>query len=582
MNSAAKYKILFTNSILGGQTFSGLEPRTIVISIQSEKWNDFGHNIRFDMMVKNRYLEVYPSKIFLAFKKVKLDEIVDEGNEQREVDSTNSQSRREIQVVNSMEVRDHLVGLTNESTFTELKNFEIAFSMLPSLKSYRELVKYHGVSEANLILKSLSDLVRAKEFSPNSKLPEKARATDVFATAFMRNSESFFAYYSAGSILRGLERESFSKISQNLKLNYKLAMFENRHEIDLMFEHSSVIPRRVNVIIGKNGLGKSMALRGIANSLLKMKGSIDAKLIDEKSENETKRPLINRLLVLGTPGETDNTFPNPKSKDLRIEYKRISISRTKGKLVEGPGETLAFLLRDDEELKGRTRFEIFYDSAKEFLPLNNIYFELGNGFSEEIPALMSINDFLKPMNEQKKLRVNSMLRENTNPQHKIAGKLYPLSSGQLSYLKLSLICARYIENGSLVLLDEPETHLHPDFISGYIDLLDTVLEKTGSFAVVATHSPYVVREVPKDQVHVLSQVGNRIEVLKPRIPTIGADIGDISYFAFSNSYDARLASKIYTKIKRNKSNLRPEDFKNELSSSLIMSLKEKLTNNEKA
>ncbi|MHC5791870.1 AAA family ATPase, partial [Streptococcus pyogenes] len=77
---------------------------------------------------------------------------------------------------------------------------------------------------------------------------------------------------------------------------------------------------------------------------------------------------------------------------------------------------------------------------------------------------------------------------------------YPLSSGQLSFFKFALLACLHIENGSFVLLDEPETHLHPSMISDFITLLDNILERTGSYALIATHSTYFVREVAREQV----------------------------------------------------------------------------------
>lgn len=63
----------------------------------------------------------------------------------------------------------------------------------------------------------------------------------------------------------------------------------------------------------------------------------------------------------------------------------------------------------------------------------------------------------------------------------------------------------HIENGSLLLIDEPETHLHPNFISLIISALHKILTATGSYSIISTHSVYIVREVPQDQVIILER-----------------------------------------------------------------------------
>jgi energy-coupling factor transporter ATP-binding protein EcfA2 len=106
----------------------------------------------------------------------------------------------------------------------------------------------------------------------------------------------------------------------------------------------------------------------------------------------------------------------------------------------------------------------------------------------------------------------------------------------------------------VLLFDEPETHLHPNLITEFVRLLDRLLEMTGSVAIVATHSAYFVREVPRGQVIVLRQTdadSNKIEAIQPRLKTLGADIGEISHFVFGDELFGRLLGKVREKIVKN-------------------------------
>lgn len=71
------------------------------------------------------------------------------------------------------------------------------------------------------------------------------------------------------------------------------------------------------------------------------------------------------------------------------------------------------------------------------------------------------------------------------------------SSGQISIATSLLSLASEIQDGSLVLIDEPELSLHPDWQIRYIDLLlDTFRGYRGCHFLIATHSPLVISELP--------------------------------------------------------------------------------------
>jgi len=71
------------------------------------------------------------------------------------------------------------------------------------------------------------------------------------------------------------------------------------------------------------------------------------------------------------------------------------------------------------------------------------------------------------------------------------------SSGQLSMVTAILALAAVMQDNSLVLIDEPELSLHPEWQVRYISLLlETFSAYSGCHFVIATHSPLVVAELP--------------------------------------------------------------------------------------
>jgi predicted ATPase len=191
---------------------------------------------------------------------------------------------------------------------------------------------------------------------------------------------------------------------------------------------------------------------------------------------------------------------------------------------------------------------------------------------------------LTQASEQQLLLRFSSIDRRREPMRVVGGIGYPLSSGELSFLKFAAQVSLNIENGSLLLLDEPETHLHPQFISRFVWLLDQLLAATGSSAIIATHSAYFVREVFREQVTVLRvDEENLVRTQTPVLRTFGADIGAISYFVFGEDEPSALAKEVEARLKQ--MNLGWEalyaQYKDELSLEFLNSLRDGIEQKEK-
>lgn len=58
----------------------------------------------------------------------------------------------------------------------------------------------------------------------------------------------------------------------------------------------------------------------------------------------------------------------------------------------------------------------------------------------------------------------------------------------------------------LLLLDEPDSHLHPSFVKKYVTILkDVLVDKTGARVIMTTHSPITVALVPETSVHIMDR-----------------------------------------------------------------------------
>ena len=108
-----------------------------------------------------------------------------------------------------------------------------------------------------------------------------------------------------------------------------------------------------------------------------------------------------------------------------------------------------------------------------------------------------------------------------------------LSSGHKISVNIIVQLVAALQQRSLVLIDEPEAHLHPPLLAALMKGIGIALEAHGSYAVVATHSPVVLQEIAGCYAHVLRRHGSRSSVEEPEIETFGENIGLLTRHVFN-------------------------------------------------
>lgn len=107
-----------------------------------------------------------------------------------------------------------------------------------------------------------------------------------------------------------------------------------------------------------------------------------------------------------------------------------------------------------------------------------------------------------------------------------------MSSGHtITILTITQLVAK-VEEKTLVLIDEPESHLHPPLLSALIRSLSQLLYKQNGVAIIATHSPVVLQEIPKSCVWKLYRERASSEKLRPEIETFGENVGTLTREVF--------------------------------------------------
>lgn len=544
-NPFENFRIVFCNK---ERAIEEYDAPTIEFSPAHDDWNDFRYKCTYLYRIIESPQSVFTGLVLLGF--IGKSEYVDESG----------RLKRDVVLVGSH----------------ELPYF---FTLQGGMEQYRNFIYKHSPSIAKNLLLVLRDLVALKNSPMDSKFVDEAIKTKVFSLAFMRDNERFFAFHNAHSLFDGLDAENFSSMSSQFSLTYDVAGFESPNTLHIDFDAESILPKRISLLIGKNGLGKSQALHTIVTSLLKGNNVFQ--------DRKNGRPLVSRVLAIATPGETSNTFPAER-KNKRIKYRRLIMNRN-GRATTSRGfcDLCVQLARNDELIGQSKRWTLFRDSINVLKDCDNILIPLQDGTTVGSSYLVKAgNRYYYPLlklgrgGEQENLEVFSSIIGNANPVLYINGEIFPLSSGQLAFIKFVVQACLFVENGSLVLLDEPETHLHPNFISDFVRILNNLLALTGSFAIIATHSAYFVREVPRTQVHVFKEnkESNSVDILRPTLKTFGADVGALSYFVFedeiTNGLVEDLISAFYHSSISHEKVLKT--LENELSAEVIMYLRRKL------
>ena len=109
------------------------------------------------------------------------------------------------------------------------------------------------------------------------------------------------------------------------------------------------------------------------------------------------------------------------------------------------------------------------------------------------------------------------------------------STGHKFVLHSLMNIIAHTEPRSLVLFDEPETHLHPPLLAVLMGAIRNILNEKNAFAIVATHSPVVLQETLIDNVYIVQREGEKTKILSPEIQTYGENIGTITSHIFGLS-----------------------------------------------
>lgn len=348
---------------------------------------------------------------------------------------------------------------------------------------YYENIKELG-DDGEKLLNALRDVTALE------KLPDKFEDNEGIVKSLRRFSEANAIYNSwlnnrADGIHKKSEYEDIvhgASIEEIEKFSYQHTLSDGKSiSVTFDFSRDDFDFHRVQVIIGKNGTGKTRYLSKLAKSIA---GG------DEENEIQSRsflpsRPAFTKIIVISY-GLYDKFEVLEGNK--RTSYKYCGF--TEGDRVIPREEIERSYTNSVIEIFSKGRKELFHISLIPFFTdIKLDYF----------PAFSTI------------------------------------SSGQKIIAHAFASILADIEDNSLLIFDEPESHLHPNAINSFVRALSVILREFNSYAIIATHSPKIVQEVPSKYVTVFRSYAGVTKSYKLSTESFGDDLDRIDLEVFEAS-----------------------------------------------
>ncbi len=291
-------------------------------------------------------------------------------------------------------------------------------------------------------------------------------------------------------------------------------------------EPNSYPPTNVHVLVGRNGAGKTRCIQTLVNTVLGRDSDTSPPgILERMGDNHDEWDFAGLVSVSFSAFDEFEAPPNVANLKLRAGFVG---------------------LRGSEEVDGQFR---------EALKTKN---DLAVDF---------VNSFTKCREEPRRTRWLKAVRslatdplfaevaverflefEGVGWQELVAHAFKKLSSGHSIVLLTTTRLVELVDERTLVVLDEPEGHLHPPLLSAFVRSVSDLLVSRNGVALISTHSPVVLQEVPMSCVWMLRRTRTVSVVERPSMETFGESSGVLTREIFglevSNSGFHQMVSAI--------------------------------------
>lgn len=381
------------------------------------------------------------------------------------------------------------------------------FSLGQDVSYYENL---NNVSDDFLfeVLRALNDIALDEDIYKAS-LKERVTKVSLLRSVSQTSVEGQFRRLAAGNSeltpysFTFHPRKNLKSTTESLKLDFDVIPNSNP-------------PSNVNVIIGRNGVGKTHLFNSMISSLITGNKTNSKHGYFTDSINN-RRGLFANLISISFSAFDDQQpieAKEEKDKTKNLNYSYIGLKKPS--------------IRTDEN--GRKRW-----ITKSPTILKNEFVKSVEKCKEQgkkerwVRALETLeNDPIF-----KEAKVSDIAKVDKPHLKEIATNIFKrFSSGHKIVLLTITRLIETLEERSLVLLDEPEGYLHPPLLSAFIRALSDLLITRNAVAIIGTHSPVVLQEVPRGSVWKLRRHGANSFAERLEIESFGENVGLLTQEVF--------------------------------------------------
>lgn len=373
--------------------------------------------------------------------------------------------------------------------------------------TYYELLNKLGVSLRDRVLTGLRDMA----FDPQrleTALKEKVTGLSLLRSVTRATVQGQYARIAQGGAR--LSRYEFS-YSGPRKARSKGIPFE----LTFVVEPESMPPSNIHVLIGRNGVGKTHLLNNMSRLLVDQRSSPEEVGAFEGGEDAEGQDLFANLVsVTFSAFDPFDPLPNRRDRSEGFPCAYVGLKRTG---TNSEGKPTAPKSPDNLSREfGASVLICRSQSAR----LSRWQRALHMLEADPIFKAADVTSLAETDSEADELKARArQVFSNLSSGHKIV---------LLTITRL----IETVEERTLVLLDEPEAHLHPPLLSAFVRALSDLLVNRNGVAIVATHSPVILQEVPSECVWKIWRNGRIIQAERPTIETFGENVGVLTREVF--------------------------------------------------
>ncbi|MDA0160653.1 AAA family ATPase [Solirubrobacter ginsenosidimutans] len=378
------------------------------------------------------------------------------------------------------------------------------FCSLGQATSYYEALQAAGSTVATDYLRRMRDI------SASPAIDERFSPEPGYATSLFRFPAAHQAYV--------LGRELFSGTEPDLaegQLSFSYQPHVNNDIVSFNFGAHDPLPTRLIAVIGYNGVGKTRLLANLAMVAAADDHELSTPEFEQYGAFDGDRPKLGAVIAVSYSAFDD--FPVPgqgafEASEAALEQARDRTGQTSARRYTYIGLRRIGVVNST----AATELKSLSDIVQDF----HVARELASTKLREGQLRL----ILEPIFDEPSFAMVGEMPEVDSKRDSWDDAFTRLSAGHKIVLNIVVqLCAR-LERRTLVLIDEPEMHLHPPLVAALLKSIGAGLKLFDSFGIVATHSPVVVQEIPGRNVLVLRRHGRWLRVEAPEIETFGENV----------------------------------------------------------